>query len=395
MSRILAVAGPDAGHLYPVVGLARGLRAAGHDVVVATGAGQRQDIEAAGLAFHELPLLEPQEQDGDWAHRMWERAGQMAPALVDSLDARPDLVVADTLTVAGAFAAELLGVPRVEVIPHLLMDSDEALPPVGLGRTPARSRRRRLDDAWIRRKQQQSVAGGRAHRERIRGSLGLDGTGRPIARLVCSLPLLEYPRSRWPADVHLVGRLAWEPPWASLAPPAGTDPLVLVTDSTASSSEEGLGRMAVAALTGMRVRVVVTTTRDLGRVPDNVVVGRGPHDMLLVEAAVAVSPGGGGFVSKALAHGVPLVVAPEQGDQREAAARIAWAGVGVDLGQRAGQAALRAGVRRVLRDGTFAHRAGMAAEQSADRGVDMAVRVVTAALTGDRLVGTGPVRSVR
>lgn len=392
MSRILAVAGPDAGHLYPVVGLAQELAAHGHEVVVATGAGHRDDIESAGLAFLELPLLAPQEEDGDWAHRMWDRAGQMAPALVDTLTTRPDLIVADTLTVAGAFAAELLDVPRVEVIPHLLMDSDPALPPIGLGRTPARSSRRRLDDAWIRRQQDQSVAEGLAHRDRVRSTLGLVGSGRAVARLVCSLPLLEYPRSRWPSDVHLVGRLAWEPPWEPLAPPLGELPLVLVTDSTASSSAEGLGGLAMDALAGMRVRVVVTTSRELAPPNGNVVVGRGPHEPLLAAAAVAISPGGGGFVSKAMAHGVPLVVAPEQGDQREAAARVAWAGVGVDLGGRATQASLRAGVRRVLGEPRFAHRAGLAAEESAGRGPDMAVRIVASVLAGEPLVGTGPVR---
>jgi UDP:flavonoid glycosyltransferase YjiC (YdhE family) len=48
---------------------------------------------------------------------------------------------------------------------------------------------------------------------------------------------------------------------------------------------------------------------------------------LLAEAALAVGPGGGGFVAKAAAAGVPMVVVPGHGDQREAAARLREAGV--------------------------------------------------------------------
>ena len=391
MSTVLAVAGPDAGHLHPTLGVAADLVRRGHDVTVATGDNRADLVRAAGCTPLPLPYLATAPGD-DFGTRLWDKAGEMAPALVERLDRRPDLVLSDTLTTAGTFVAELLEVPWVEVVPHHLRDPDAAIPPVGLGRLPARTRARAWSDDSIRRRQWSSVALGRQERDRVRRSIGLGAAVPPRARLVCSLPALEYPRSRWPADTHLVGALAWESE-DGVEPdvPDGTAPLVLVTESTASGVDTDLGRHALDGLRHTGVRLVVTTAAPLTAWEADCRVGPAAHGPLLDVADVAVGPGGGGFVTKALTRGVPLVVVPAAGDQRETAARVTWAGVGVAV-DRPSPSRLRRAVQRVLNDERHRTRAHAVAVDAAARGPAMAGDVVEAVLDGRPLVGHGPVR---
>lgn len=392
--RVALIAGPDAGHAYPVLALGAELLRRGHAVRIGTGPDYRAEVERAGMEFFVLPLLAPQAEDVDIAHRLWNRAGQMAPPLAEMLRSWDcDVVVADTLTRAGGFAAELLGVPWVELIPHYLPDPDPALPPVGLGRLPSTRPWRRFDDASIRRRQEASLAQGRAHRDRIRASIGLTDPGGPVLRLVCNLPSLEHPRARWPGDVHLVGPLSWEPPLDPLPLPDGNEPLVVVTDSTASTAASLLAEPALKGLRNAGVRLVLTTTRDLTPWSEGCVVGKGPHGPLLDAAAVAVGPGGGGFLMKAMARGVPMVVIPLMGDQRESASRVVASGAGRRLPPHLlSPTTLRASVLRVLHDDRYAAAAAGLADEAADLGRPRAAALVEAVGAGDRPVGRGPQR---
>lgn len=384
MTRVVLVTGPDPGHALPVLGLARALRSRGHDTTVATGTQLGDLVKAEGHRFLSLPLLAPTEQDDDFGHRLWRRAGQMAPPLRDLLaPLDPGVLVVDTLTTVGAFVAELLGVPWVEVSPHHLLDPDPLVAPVGMGLGPARTPVRRRADAYVRAAQAADVAAGHDLRDEVRAGLGL-GPGAPappIARLHQTLPGLEPRRSGWPPDVHVVGQLALDLALPPLEPPPGIGPLVVVTDSTASGLPAPLGQLALDGLAGAGLRLVVTTGRDDLVPPAGVVVGRGPHEPLLDQADVTVSPGGGGFTAKALSRGVPMVVVPLAGDQRETAGRVARSGAGVWLPpEHATPRTLRAAVRRVLADGTHRAAARRLAAGVAGLGPGHAARVVEHAL---------------
>lgn len=359
--RVAVVTGPDPGHAFPALALGAALVERGHDVTFVSGETHRPGAESAGMRFLGLPALAPTPEDRDLAHRLWRRPVSMAPPLAERLAPwRPDLVVADVLTRAGAFAAELLGVRWIELSPHHLMDPAPDVAPIGLGRRPARTPWRRLDDRRLRRLQQRSLEAGAAQARRAREELGLDPRGgAPLGRLLATLPALEPPRRRWPADAHVVGPLPWEPSWPDVPLPPGDAPLVLVTDSTASETAGSLASIAAAGLRGSGLRVVVTTGRDLPTAGPATVVGRGRHGPLLDEAAVAVTTGGHGFVGKAMLRAVPLVVVPEQGDQRETAGRLRTAGAGVWVPTWAARpAVLRLAVLRVLHDDRFRRAAG-------------------------------------
>lgn len=394
MSRVALVSGPDPGHLFPLLAVADALVARGHDVVVVTGEDRRGDVEGGGHAYRRLPLEWPDDNHADLGYRLWELGGRLAPATADVLrGVAPDVVVVDTLTQSGAMAAELLEVPWVEVIPHHLPDPDEALPPVGLGRLPGGGPLRRFDDRRLRTLQSLSLTGGSIHRDRVRRRLGLVGDGRPVLRLVASLPALEYPRSRWPADTHLVGPLGWEPPWEPLAPPVGREPLVVVADSSASTVPWQLGAFALDALRHTGVRLAVVSRGDLAPWPSRCVVGWGPHGPLLDEAAVAITPGGAGVLGKAFLRGVPVVAVPVHGDQVESAARVVHAGAGrrVRWWQRT-PTWLRTAVLAVLADDRYRHAARHLASEAATLGPPRAAELVEAVVAGRRPLALGPRR---
>lgn len=383
---VVLVTGPDAGHAFPIIGLAVALRDRGHRVDVGSGVGHSKLIEEAGLGFFDLPLLAPTSNDADIAHRLWTRAAEMAPPLAELIAGTigtPDVIVSDTLTRAGAWAADLLEIPWVEVVPHHLVHVSEDLPPHGLGLQPARSTFRRWNDARIRQAQRASRELGRDAARLARQRIGLDGWSQPAITLVCAVPAIEPPRSDWPAATELVGSMGWDPPWGPLEPPEGREPLVLVTDSTASTVHGSIAEVALQALEHAAVRLVVTTGRtDLPAWSNGrAVIGRSAHEPLLDRADVAVGPGGGGFVAKALTAGVPLVIAPLMGDQRETAGRVRQAGVGVALrpgNLRAGS--LRRAVLRVLADDRYRHAARNAARQAASLGPALAAQRVEEAV---------------
>jgi UDP:flavonoid glycosyltransferase YjiC (YdhE family) len=392
VSRIAVVAGPDPGHAYPSLGVAAALAARGHELRFYSGERHRALAVALGCSFELLPRLAPTPGDDDLGHRLWVRAADMAAPLSEQLRRwDPDLVVSDLLTRSGAFAAQLVDRPWIELVAHHLPDPAPDLPPVGLGRRPARTSWRRADDRRIHEHQQRSYRLGAEQALAAARSLGLAEVAPPALRLVATLPALERPRAAWPATAHVVGPLAVEPPLAPLEPPPGDAPLVLVTDSTASEVQVSLASAAVRGLAGLDLRLVVTSSRMPARRAPDLVIGQGPHLPLLSEAAVAVSPGGGGFVSKAAATGVPHVVVPLLGDQREAAARLRDTAAGRTLRPwLLSPRTLRWAVVRHLADQRARRGAAELAAQASALGPALAADLVEAVLAGQRPLASGP-----
>jgi MGT family glycosyltransferase len=118
-------------------------------------------------------------------------------------------------------------------------------------------------------------------------------------------------------------------PWEHLD---GDDPAVLVSLGTVNAEAgERFFRAAIEALAERPVRgVVVAPPGAVGPVPPNVVAQRRvPQLALLPHMAAVVTHGGHNTVCEALAHGLPLVVAPIRDDQPVVAAQVVAAGAGV------------------------------------------------------------------
>ncbi|MGN7134667.1 glycosyltransferase [Rhodococcoides corynebacterioides] len=372
--RVVLIAGPDAGHAFPVMALAERFRSAGDEVVVLTGERWWQAGRAAGLDMRALPGLEPrpEDDDADAGQRIHGRAAHMSTQVLPVLtDLAPDLVVADVLTAGGGLAAERCGIPWVELSPHPLYRPSRSLPPLGSGLTPGSGVRGRMRDVLMRRLTARSVRAGTAQRSAARVSLGLPAVDPgPARRLIATIPALEVPRVDWPSEARLVGALLWEPTDTVLDPPPGDEPLVVVAPSTAATGEASTVDVAVEAAAraraaGLPVRVAISALDAPGVVlPPWAVAGTGRQDVLLRSASAVVCGGGHGMLAKTLTAGVPAVTVPGGGDQWELANRAARQGGSVLVSPPDAQALARA-LHRVLREPSF-RRAARRAAASAD-----------------------------
>jgi UDP:flavonoid glycosyltransferase YjiC (YdhE family) len=89
------------------------------------------------------------------------------------------------------------------------------------------------------------------------------------------------------------------------------------------------------------------------------------YDAVLAHADAWVHNAGFGAVNHGIAHGVPMVVAGEGMDKTENARRVAWSGVGIDLGTaRPTRHMVRRAVDTVLEDGSWRERVGALRRES-------------------------------
>ena len=120
------------------------------------------------------------------------------------------------------------------------------------------------------------------------------------------------------------------------------------------------------------------------------------HADVLPYCSAVLTHGGHGTVIKALAAGVPLVVAPLGRDQPDNAARVVRAGAGLRVSRKASAADLRKALGRVLEEPRFRTAARrMAATLAAERDEGLVVdELERTALEGTAAVTSGPPRSV-
>jgi UDP:flavonoid glycosyltransferase YjiC (YdhE family) len=385
--RVAVVAGPDPGHAFPAIALCRRFLAAGDTPTLLTGTEWLDIARGAGVDAVELDGLDPTEADDDTdaGAKIHQRAGRMAVLNVPRLgDLAPDLVVSDVITACGGLAAELMGLPWVELCPHPLYRPSKGLPPLGSGLAPGVGVRGRLRDVAMRALTARSWREGLRQRSAVRVEIGLSPVDPgPLRRLIATLPALEVPRPDWPAEAVVVGPLHFEPTSSVLAVPAARGPVVVVAPSTAVTGKSGLAELALRALTPGEVlpdgaRVVVSR---LGGpevvVPPWAVVGLGRQDELLSHADLVICGGGHGLVSKALLAGVPLVVVPGGGDQWEIANRVVRQGSG-QLVRPLTSESLKAAVTEVLATPRYREAARRAGDSAAE--VQDPVRVCHEAL---------------
>ena len=330
--RVAVVAGPDPGHAFPALALCRRFLAAGDTPTLLTGTEWLDTARGVGVDAVELEGLDPTaaDDDTDAGAKIHQRAARMAVQNVPRVrDLAPDVVVSDVITACGGLAAELVGLPWIELNPSPLYRPSKGLPPLGSGLAPGVGVRGRLRDSVMRALTARSWRQGLRQRSAVRVEIGLPAVDPgPLRRLVATLPALEVPRPDWPEEAVVVGPLHFEPTEAVLEIPPGSGPVVVVAPSTAMTGALGLTEVALEALRpgetlpdGARVVVSRLGGSDVV-VPPWAVVGLGRQDELLRHADLVICGGGHGLVSKALLAGVPMVVVPGGGDQWEIANRL-------------------------------------------------------------------------
>jgi UDP:flavonoid glycosyltransferase YjiC (YdhE family) len=330
--RVVVVAGPDPGHSIPAIALCQRFAAAGHPSTLLTGTEWLGIASDAGVDAAELAGLDPTaaDDDHDAGAKIHRRAARMATENLDRLrELAPDLVVSDVITASGGMAAELLGIPWVELNPHPLYLPSKRLPPMGTGLAPGTGIGGRLRDTVLRALTARSWRAGLRQRAVARAGIGLPASDPgPLRRLIATLPALEVPRPDWPSEAVVVGPLHFEPTEKVLEIPAGSGPVVVVAPSTALTGTRGMAQVALDALVpgaGLPAGARVVVSRLDGpelTVPPWAVAGLGRQDELLAHADLVICVGGHGMVAKTLLAGAPMVVVPGGGDQWELANRV-------------------------------------------------------------------------
>jgi UDP:flavonoid glycosyltransferase YjiC (YdhE family) len=394
MAEVMLAVMPFQGHVAPMRAVARAFVAAGHRVRVYTGAAHAQAFRADGVEpvlwnhapdFDENALEEtfprlrgrkgPRQLIVNVEDLFVRTGAAQCTDLTDAFEQRAwDVLVADGLSLGAHLAAERTGTPRVTVSLVPLATPSPGAPPPGLGLQPATSALGRMRDRalWAALSAASRPIQRAFHEQRALA--GLPPTQLAFQEalysrdLVCASGVeeLEYPRPQWPGRLVWVGALTEhavsdipEPEWWAQSV-ADVRPLVHITQGTQNVDPFDLIRPALAALGRQQVQLAVATgVRGLSRLPfpsppNARVADLLPYDRLLPRTAVMVTNGGWGGVLAALRNGVPLVVAGGDLDKPEVAARVAWAGAGVNLrtGTPSARAILR-GWRRVSADGTF------------------------------------------
>jgi len=371
--RVLLGAFGDPGHAFPMIALGRALVARGHEVTLQTWTRWRESVLAEGLSFAPAPEYQVFPSGDEYLdfYAAVVRATEDTVPLVREL--RPEVVVADILTLAPALAAELEEVPCATLIPHVYPPGEPHFPIYSLGaRLPRTAAGRAL---WrnLKRPVTRGLELGRVELNGARTRLGLPplehahgGISRELA-IVGTFPQLEYPRA-WPPNVHVVGPLMWEPPAEDVELPAGQAPLVLVAPSTAQDAEHRMLHAALRGLADAPVRVLATWNR---RLPSRALPA--PRNARLVDwvsysrtmplCDVVVCHAGHGTLARALACGCAVVACPAVGDMNENAARLQWAGAGVRIPRRfVRPRAIRLAVEQVLGEPSIRERARQIAD---------------------------------
>jgi UDP:flavonoid glycosyltransferase YjiC (YdhE family) len=358
----------DPGHAFPMIALGCALVARGHDVTLQTWTRWREHVEAEGMTFAAAPeyqVFPSGPEPLDFYEAVVHATLDTRPLVQE---VKPDVAVADILTLAPALAAELEGVPCATLIPHVHPHGERHFPIYSLGARMPRSAAGRT--LW-RRLQRPINAGlelGRVELNRTRERVGLapldhvhGGISRRLA-LVASFPQLEYSR-QWRDGEHVVGPLMWEPPTADVELPPGDAPLVLVAPSTAQDAEHRLLEAALRGLADAPVRVLATWNRRLPPRPLPVAANTRlvewvSYARTMPHCDVVVCHAGHGTLVRALASGCVVVACPAIGDMNENAARLDWAGAGVRVPRRfASSRVLRLAVERALADDSIRARA--------------------------------------
>jgi UDP:flavonoid glycosyltransferase YjiC (YdhE family) len=368
--RVLLATTANNGHFGPMLPFAGACLRAGHDVLVAAPQSFAGTVERSGLRHWPCPDVDPDE----WAalHAKFLAAEpekrnetmvtlgaelgarSIMPGMLAALDEwRPDVILREIGELGSAIAAELRGVPHVQMLIGLDKFVDFTLP------LAAR--------ALV------------AYRE----SLGLPGDpdGENLHRASSfSLlpPSLEVPRAEVGPEVHrfrmpAAGSAPLPDWWAN-----DEAPLVYATFGTVAAGvpfAAAAFRTVVEALAELPVRVLVTVG-DSGdpstwtALPPNVHVERWvPQQDVLVHAAAMVCHGGTGTMLGGLAAGVPMVVVPQFADQPDNAERVAAVGAGIGVG--GGEAApataeeVRVAVTRLLTEPSYRKAADAMAEEIA------------------------------
>ena len=391
------------GSVTPALTVASKLRARGHRVRVMSDRCNRPEAEAAGarfIAWTRAPSRPDRSKDSD-VFRDWEVStpqGQIqrvmdrimaGPALayaedvIAELKREPaDLVVSSELLFGVMVGCEAIGQRFALLTCNISLFPMAGVPPVGPGLAPAANDEERALHRQVAEANRLMLGGGLPAVNAARAAFGLPPLAELADQHLAAEALLlgtarafDFAPPVLPPRVRYVGPQlddpAWAAPWRSPWPSDDPRPLVLVAFSTSFQDHAGVLQNIIDAAAELPVRLLVTlgdtiSPRELSPAENCLLAHSAPHNVVMPGAALVVTHGGHGTVTRALRHRRPLIVVPHGRDQNDNAVRVTARGAGLLLSADAPAAAFRSAITTLLTDRGYAVAADDLGRQVAD-----------------------------
>lgn len=378
------------GSVAPALTVARKLLARGHRVRVMSDACARAEVEALGAAFapwRRAPSRVTRDRRTevlqDWRHEgpdglrhtldvIWTgQALAYAQDVIDELRREPvDLVVTSEMLFGVAAACEAIGQRFACLAVNISLYPVPGIPPLGPGLAPPRTEADRALHEELTAFNIALFDHGLPALNGARQALGLpplqhtvDQLDAAEAKLFATARAFDFAPAVLPPRMRYVGPQldppAWTGGWVDPFPADDRRPLVLVGFSTTFQDHAGVLQRVIDAAAGLPVRTLVTlggsiAAEELRPAANTRLVAAAPHDAVMAEAAVVVTHGGHGTVSRALCHRRPMLVMPHGRDQNDNAVRVTERGAGLCLPPQAGVPEIAAALSRLLQEPSFA-----------------------------------------
>lgn len=391
------------GSVGPALTVARKLRERGHRVRVMSDRCNRAETEAAGAVFvpwtrapsrpdrskhsdvfRDWEVDTPQEQ----LQRVLDRI-MTGPSLayaedvIEELKREPaDLVVSSEMLFGVMAGCEAAGQKFALLSCNVSLFPLAGVPPLGPGLTPAHTPEEEALHREVAEANRAMFNGGLPALNAARAALGLppladlaDQHLAAEALLLGTSRAFDFAPPTLPPHVSYVGPQlddpAWAAPWQSPWPAEDSRPLVLVGFSTSFQDHVAVLQAIIDGAAGLPVRLLVTlgetiAANELAPAGNCRLVHSAPHNEVMPEAALVITHGGHGTVTRALKHRKPLIVVPHGRDQNDNAVRVTARRAGVMLPANAPAAAFRSAIETLLSDPAYAAAAGDLGRHVAD-----------------------------
>jgi UDP:flavonoid glycosyltransferase YjiC (YdhE family) len=394
--RILLTTFGSLGDLHPYIALALGLKACGHDAVIATSANYQAKIDALRIGFRPVrPDMPDLEGDPGLVQRAMDpQTGTecvirelMMPVLRQSYDDLmaaadgADLLVSHPLTFTVRLVAEKKGIPWASTLLQPIGFVSVYDPPV-LPPAPFLAKLRFLGPLFHRLLfwfGKQTIRPWCEPWHRLRAEVGLpsvpdnplfEGQHSPLLTLALFSKVFAEKQRDWPAQTVVTGFPFYDENGTAGMPPElarfladGPPPVVFTLGSSAVLDAGSFYEHSAAAVARLGRRGVLLvgkgTKNQPASLPEEVIaVDYAPFSELFPRAAVIVHQGGIGTTAQAMRAGRPMLVMPYAHDQPDNAARVERLGIGRSISRRRyGPDTAAAELKKLLDNPTYAERA--------------------------------------
>jgi rhamnosyltransferase subunit B len=370
--RIVLTTFGSLGDFHPFVAIALGLKARGHEAVLATGECYRRKVEALGLGFRAVrpdsavvsdPVAMRRFMDSRWGTVRVLR-DYIVPSISESykdtlavVEGGADLLVSHPIAFATRLVAEKTGTPWVSTVISPLGLFSAFDPPAMPGFPDFSNRLRWLGPqfwgplGWYLKRATRVWA---RPIDRLRSEIGLAATAdnplvdghSPVLVLALFSKLLADKQIDWPSQIVHTGFPLYDGASEARFPPElarflanGPPPIVFSLSASAAMVAGSFFDQSVAAAKKLGRRAVLIAGKDQPyhpvSLPDGMAVfDYAPFSELFPRACAIVHAGGIGTCGLAMRSGRPMMVVPHAHDQPENARRLVRLGIARTISRR-------------------------------------------------------------